>query len=58
MEEQHKECFYHCLTNVRILKANLSWTRKKSNSSDAKKLRLCLYLSFLHEKPDFRYSSL
>jgi len=28
------------------------------NSSDTKNLRLCLYLSFLHLKPDIRYSSL
>jgi len=26
----------------RILKANLSWNRKKSNSSNAKDIRLCL----------------
>jgi len=32
-------------TNSRILKANLSWTWKKSNSSDAKKF-VCFYLSF------------
>jgi len=32
----------------RILKANLSWTRKKSNSSVAKIFYLCFYLSFLY----------
>jgi len=30
----------------RNLKANLSWARKKSNSSNAKIFCLCLYLSF------------
>jgi len=37
----------------RILKANLSWTRLKQ-----RKFCLCLYLSFLHLKLNFRYSSL
>jgi len=30
----------------RILKANLSWIWKKSNSSDVKIFRLCIYLAF------------
>jgi len=47
------------LINGRFLKANLSWIQKKSNSSDAKFFfRLCLQFSFIHRKPDFRYSSL
>jgi len=45
-------------TDGRILKANLSWTRQKTNSSDAKKNFAYLRLSFLHLKPDFRYPSL
>jgi len=32
---------------ARILNANLSWTRKKSNSSYIKTLCLCFYLSFM-----------
>jgi len=40
----------------RILKANLSWTRKKSNSSDEKKSFVCVYVFlFCTKKPDFRY---
>jgi len=44
----------------RILRANLSWTRKKSNSSYAKKNFVCgVYTTyvFLHLKPDFKYYS-
>jgi len=41
----------------RILKANLSWTRKKSNSNDAKNYSF-LYFSFFRLKPNFRYSNL
>jgi len=29
-----------------ILKANLSWTRKKSNSSEAKNFFVCIIISF------------
>jgi len=38
-------------------KANLSRTRKKSNSSDAKTVLSVFYLSFLYLKLDFKYSS-
>jgi len=37
-------------------KNKLELNSKKSNSSDAKKM--CLFISFLHIKPNFRYSSL
>jgi len=36
-------------------KSKLEMNSKKSNLSNANKFRLCLYLSFLHLKPDFRY---
>jgi len=32
------------ILNVHILKANLSWTRKTSNSRDAKKFSVCVYI--------------
>jgi len=43
-------------TNCRILKANLSWIRKKWNSIDAKSFSSVLSFVFTL-KPDFRYSS-
>jgi len=41
-----------------ILKANLSWTLKSRTRVMQNNFHLCLYLSFLHLKPAFSYSSL
>jgi len=43
--------FYYVTRNSRILKANLSLTRKKSNSSDAKKISPEFIAFFLTPKP-------